>query len=57
MKRPLAHRAIYKPEGPAAEYAVWGCNLYKGCRHQCTYCYLRRGPMGKQLGGAVPGAV
>lgn len=54
MKRPLAHRAIYKPEGPAAEYAVWGCNLYKGCRHQCTYCYLRRGPMGKQLGGDVP---
>ena len=36
MKRPLAHRAIYKPEGPAAEYAVWGCNLYKGCPHQCT---------------------
>ena len=54
MKRPLAHTAIYKPEGPAQEYAVWGCNLYKGCVHQCTYCYLRRGPMAKQLGGAVP---
>ena len=54
MKRPLAHRAIYKPEGPAAEYSVWGCNLYKGCVHQCTYCYLRRGPMGKQLGGSLP---
>ncbi len=54
MKRPIAHKVIYKPEGPAAEYAVLGCNLYKGCCHQCTYCYLRRGPMGKQLGGAVP---
>lgn len=54
MSKNVAHKAIYKPEGAAREYSVWGCNLYKGCSHQCSYCYLRRGPMGKQLGGCVP---
>lgn len=53
-KRPIAHRVIYKPNGPAAEYSVWGCNIYKGCAHQCTYCYLHRGPMAQQMGGCVP---
>lgn len=30
---------IYEPKGPAREYADLAVNLYKGCDHQCTYCY------------------
>lgn len=28
---------IYRPDGPALEYSPWGCNLYRGCSHGCTY--------------------
>lgn len=32
---------IYTPEGAAAEYAKWACNLYNGCSNKCDYCYNR----------------
>lgn len=30
---------IYQPKGRAFEYAPLACNVYRGCDHQCTYCY------------------
>lgn len=30
---------IYQPAGRAREYAEWACNIYRGCDHDCTYCY------------------
>lgn len=30
---------LYKPTGPAYEYAEIALNLYKGCRNGCFYCY------------------
>ena len=39
---------LYKPKGPAKEYADdpimrtegWAANLYHGCLHGCEYCYV-----------------
>lgn len=31
--------AIYRPRGPALEYAPLACNIYKGCTFACRYCY------------------
>ena len=31
---------IYEPKGPAREYSELAANLYKGCPHSCTYCYV-----------------
>jgi DNA repair photolyase len=33
-------RVIYEPKGPAREYSPLACNLYRGCRHGCRYCYV-----------------
>jgi len=44
-------KAIYSTKGAAREYGRIGCNFYKGCPHNCTYCYLKRGAPSKQLGG------
>lgn len=33
--------AIYKPSGAANEYANLGLNIYKGCSHDCKYCYCK----------------
>lgn len=44
-------KAIYQPAGAAEEYSLWACNLYKGCDHNCSYCYCKRGPMAHTLGG------
>lgn len=44
-------RAIYKPNGKAAEYSGWACNLYNGCSHDCAYCYNNHSLMSKTLGG------
>lgn len=44
-------KALYTPKGAAREYAAVGCNFYTGCPHNCSYCYLKRGVLSKQLGG------
>ena len=44
-------RAIYQPAGAAEEYSKWACNLYKGCDHNCSYCYCKHGPLAHALGG------
>lgn len=31
---------IYAPAGQAGEYATLACNPYRGCGHQCAYCYV-----------------
>lgn len=31
---------IYEPRGKAKEYCRLACNLYTGCQHGCTYCYV-----------------
>jgi len=31
---------IYTPKGRAREYAALACNVYRGCDHRCTYCYV-----------------
>lgn len=46
-------KAIYSTKGAAREYGRIGCNFYKGCPHECSYCYLKRGAPSKQLGGNV----
>lgn len=33
-------RAIYEPQGKAKEYCDLALNLYEGCPHGCTYCYV-----------------
>jgi DNA repair photolyase len=33
-------QAIYQPRGKAREYAELAVNLYTGCPHGCTYCYV-----------------
>lgn len=38
-------RALYQPEGKAQEYNRWAANFYTGCRHNCGYCYLKRGSL------------
>lgn len=45
---------IYQPAGKAREYALWACNLHKGCSNDCTYCYCKRGVLGSEMGGPVP---
>jgi hypothetical protein len=44
-------KVLYTPKGAALEYGRVGCNLYTGCPHDCSYCYLKRGAPSKQLGG------
>lgn len=31
--------AIYQPRGKAGEYCQLAVNLYKGCSHECEYCF------------------
>jgi DNA repair photolyase len=31
---------IYKPKGEAAQYAEYALNIFEGCPHQCSYCYV-----------------
>lgn len=44
-------KCIYTTKGAAREYGRIGCNFYKGCPHECEYCYLKRGAPSAQLGG------
>jgi len=38
---------IYMPQGKAREYSPLALNLYSGCDHGCTYCYVE--PMFKRF--------
>jgi len=31
---------IYEPKGKAREYSPYALNYYKGCSHDCLYCYV-----------------
>lgn len=31
---------IYEPKGKAREYSPLALNIYKGCDHNCNYCYV-----------------
>lgn len=31
---------LYQPNGRAREYSQWALNIYRGCGHLCTYCYV-----------------
>lgn len=33
-------QVVYEPKGRAAEYAPLAANLYDGCPHACSYCYV-----------------
>ena len=45
---------IKSPRGAAAEYARHSFSAYKRCPNGCTYCYLNRGVLGKELGTGTP---
>lgn len=46
-------KILSRPQGNAEEYGRWSVNPYLGCSHQCSYCYLKKGPGAKTLGGDV----
>lgn len=35
----MSKKAIYVPKGRALEYSPLACDLYKGCKNGCKYCY------------------
>ena len=45
---------INSPRGAAAEYAKHSFSAYKRCSNGCTYCYLNRGVLSKELGTGTP---
>lgn len=45
-------KILSKPRGNAEEYGRWAVNAYLGCPNQCSYCYLKKGPGAKNLGGS-----
>lgn len=50
-------KVIYEPKGRAGEYHRLACNLYRGCGHKCTYCYVPAAifmPREKFDAGALP---
>ena len=51
MEKNINGKALYSPKGAALEYGRVGCNFYTGCPRDCVYCFLKRGVIGKQLGG------
>jgi DNA repair photolyase len=50
----MSNYAIYQPKNKAAEYAEWACNFYVGCTGMCSYCYCKKGILGKAMGGDSP---
>jgi DNA repair photolyase len=42
-------QTIYQPKGKALEYAPLALNIYSGCSHGCTYCFMR--PMHERFHG------
>jgi DNA repair photolyase len=47
---------VYEPKGAAWEYGKLALNIYKGCVHNCIYCYNngRFGEKGDFFAGAKP---
>ena len=43
-------KAIYRPNGAAAQYSESACNLYNGCDNGCDYCYNKHCPAYAVLG-------
>lgn len=48
--RILSGICLYTPGGAAREYAAVGCNFYRGCPYQCSYCFNRKGRNKKVMG-------
>lgn len=48
------NNVIKSPKGAAAEYAKHSFSAYKRCTNGCSYCYLNRGVLSKNLGSGVP---
>lgn len=48
------NNVIKSPRGAAAEYAKHSFSAYKRCTNGCTYCYLNRGVLSKELGTGTP---
>ena len=44
-------KILSRPQGNAEEYGRWSVNPYKGCSHNCAYCYLKKGVWANGLGG------
>jgi len=38
-------KIIYNPSGKAGEYSYWAANFYNGCSGDCSYCYMKKGPI------------
>lgn len=47
-------KILSRPKGNAEEYGRWSVNPYLGCPNDCQYCYLKKGPGAKVLGGDKP---
>ena len=47
MKPIFNGKAIYNPAGKAGEYSKWACNFFTGCSNNCSYCYCKKGFMGR----------
>ncbi len=45
---------IKSPRGAALEYAKHSFSAYKRCPNMCSYCYLNRGVLRKELGPGKP---
>ena len=47
---------IYEPKGKAREYSPLALNIYNGCDHDCTYCYVKTIPFVNQSTTPIPKA-
>ena len=47
MGKTFKGKAIYNPSGKAGEYSKWACNFFTGCSNDCSYCYCKKGFLGK----------
>jgi len=50
----MAYSLIYEPKGRAREYAAWACNIYRGCGHNCVYCFAPSATQRKREDFAAP---
>lgn len=44
-KKIFQGKALYQPSGKAKEYSPWATNFFVGCKHDCDYCYCKKGPL------------